>query len=383
MRTNLERHVVHIALGSNLGDRLHFLQSAINALHTKVGQVSAISSVYETPAFGFDGPNFLNVCCTLQTTLSPRALLEKLKNVEIELGRSKKSIDGYASRVIDLDILFYENLKLDVLDLVIPHPRLRERRFVLQPLCEIADDFIDPITGQTVLELLESCRDEIQIEATKAALEMPSLCYQFPQLDYLAIEGNIGSGKTSLAHLISSEFNGQLILERFADNPFLPKFYKDPERYAFTLEMSFLADRYQQITEDLGQLSLFKEFLVSDYYVFKSLIFSEITLSQEEFRLYRTLFYQMFKDLQRPNLYVYLFQNSLKLKQNIRKRGRAYEQEISIDYLDKIQKGYLKFLKNQTDLKVLILDISDKDFVKNREDFIWILSEIDTFLGSS
>jgi len=383
LRTNLERHVVHIALGSNLGDRLHFLQSAINALHTKVGQVSAISSVYETPAFGFDGPNFLNVCCTLQTTLSPRALLEKLKNVEIELGRSKKSIDGYASRVIDLDILFYENLKLDVLDLVIPHPRLRERRFVLQPLCEIADDFIDPITGQTVLELLESCRDEIQIEATKAALEMPSLCYQFPQLDYLAIEGNIGSGKTSLAHLISSEFNGQLILERFADNPFLPKFYKDPERYAFTLEMSFLADRYQQITEDLGQLSLFKEFLVSDYYVFKSLIFSEITLSQEEFRLYRTLFYQMFKDLQRPNLYVYLFQNSLKLKQNIRKRGRAYEQEISIDYLDKIQKGYLKFLKNQTDLKVLILDISDKDFVKNREDFIWILSEIDTFLGSS
>lgn len=375
--------MVHIALGSNLGDRLHFLQSAINALHTKVGQVSAISSVYETPAFGFDGPNFLNVCCTLQTTLSPRALLEKLKNVEIELGRSKKSIDGYASRVIDLDILFYENLKLDVLDLVIPHPRLRERRFVLQPLCEIADDFIDPITGQTVLELLESCRDEIQIEATKAALEMPSLCYQFPQLDYLAIEGNIGSGKTSLAHLISSEFNGQLILERFADNPFLPKFYKDPERYAFTLEMSFLADRYQQITEDLGQLSLFKEFLVSDYYVFKSLIFSEITLSQEEFRLYRTLFYQMFKDLQRPNLYVYLFQNSLKLKQNIRKRGRAYEQEISIDYLDKIQKGYLKFLKNQTDLKVLILDISDKDFVKNREDFIWILSEIDTFLGSS
>ena len=383
MRTNLERHEVHIGLGSNLGDRLRFLQSAVNALHTKVGQVSAISSVYETPAFGFEGPKFLNVCCKLQTTLTPEELLEKLKNVETDLGRSQKSIDGYSSRVIDLDILFYENLQLDVLDLVIPHPKLRDRRFVLQPLCDIASEFTDPKTGQNISELLERCQDQSPIEQTKETLKLPCLDYQFPQLDYLVIEGNIGSGKTSLAHLISAEFNGQLILERFADNPFLPKFYKDPERYAFTLEMSFLADRYQQITEDLGQLSLFKEFLVSDYYVFKSLIFSEITLSQEEFRLYRTLFYQMFKDLQKPNLYVYLFQNSLKLKQNIQKRGRAYEQEISIDYLNKIQKGYLKFLKNQTDLKVLILDISDKDFIKNREDFIWILSEIDTFLGSS
>lgn len=380
MRTKLERHVVHIGLGSNLGRRLYFLQSALNALHTKVGQVSAISSVYETPAFGFDGPKFFNVCCTLQTTLGPEELLEKLQHIETELGRAQKSIDGYTSRVIDLDILFYENLCLDYSELKIPHPRLRERRFVLQPLCEIAIDFIDPITGKTILELLESCDDKTPIEPTNEELKPPGLSYQFPKLDYLALEGNIGSGKTSLAHLISSEFNGQLILERFADNPFLPKFYKDPERYAFTLEMSFLADRYQQITEDLGQLSLFKEFLVSDYYVFKSLIFSEITLSQEEFRLYRTLFYQMFKDLPRPNLYVYLFQNSPTLIENIKKRGREYEQEISVDYLNKIQKGYLKFLKNQTDLKVLVLDVSNKDFVKNREDFIWILSKIDAFL---
>ncbi|WP_115462345.1 2-amino-4-hydroxy-6-hydroxymethyldihydropteridine diphosphokinase [Winogradskyella aurantiaca] len=376
----MERHVVHIGLGSNLGKRLHFLQSALNALHTKVGQVSAISAVYETTAFGFEGPKFYNVCCTLQTTLGPEELLEKLQHIETELGRAQKSIDGYTSRVIDLDILFYENLCLDYSELKIPHPRLRERRFVLQPLCEIAIDFIDPITGKTILELLESCDDKTPIEPTNEELKPPGLSSQFPKLDYLAIEGNIGSGKTSLAHLISSEFNGQLILERFADNPFLPKFYKDPERYAFTLEMSFLADRYQQITEDLGQLSLFKEFLVSDYYVFKSLIFSEITLSQEEFRLYRTLFYQMFKDLPRPNLYVYLFQNSPTLIENIKKRGREYEQEISVDYLNKIQKGYLKFLKNQTDLKVLVLDVSNKDFVKNRKDFIWILSEIDAFL---
>ena len=137
-----------------------------------------------------------------------------------------------------------------------------------------------------------------------------------------------------------------------------------------------MADRYQQISDDLSQLDLFKDFIVSDYDVFKSLIFSKVTLPEDEFKLYRKLFYLMYKDISKPELYIYLYQNTERLQENIKKRGRDYEQEIEDEYLEKINAGYLEFLKNQTAIKVKIIDISDKDFVKNREDYLWVLNEI-------
>jgi deoxyadenosine/deoxycytidine kinase len=140
--------------------------------------------------------------------------------------------------------------------------------------------------------------------------------------------------------------------------------------------MSFLADRYQQISDDLSQLDLFKDFIVSDYDVFKSLIFSKITLSGDEFNLYRKLFYLMYKDLRKPDLYIYLHQNTIQLQENIKKRGRDFEQNIANDYLEKINAGYLEFLKTQTDFNVKIIDISDRDFVENRADYLWVLGEI-------
>jgi deoxyadenosine/deoxycytidine kinase len=197
-------------------------------------------------------------------------------------------------------------------------------------------------------------------------------------MNYLAIEGNIGSGKTTLAQMIAEDFNGRLMLERFADNPFLPKFYKNPERYAFTLEMSFLADRYQQISDDLAQLDLFKDFVISHYYVYKSLIFSNITLSVEEYKLYRTLFFQMHKDLPKPDLYIYLYQSTERLQANIQKRGRSYEQDITKEYLERIQKGYLEFLKNQSGLRIKIIDITELDFVQDREHYFLLLKEIES-----
>lgn len=371
-------HTVYIALGSNKGNKLQYLQDAIDAIFEKIGTVHKISKVYETPAIGFEGDDFYNACIRVETEIKPKKLLKTLKQIESDLGRSIKKSDTYESREIDLDILFYEDEILEDSVLVIPHPNLHKRKFVLQPLFDIAKDLTHPILNQSIAELLEHCEDGSEIEAIKIWLKNPKKNFDFGNYNFIAIEGNIGAGKTSLANKIAQDFNAKLILERFADNPFLPKFYKEPERYAFTLEMSFLADRYQQISDDLSQLDLFKDFMVSDYDVHKSLIFSKVTLAEDEFILYRKLFYQVYKDIARPDLYVYLYQNTQRLQANIKKRGRKYESDIQDDYLEKINSGYLNFLRNQTELNVKIIDISEKDFVKNREDYLWLLNEINT-----
>jgi len=187
--------------------------------------------------------------------------------------------------------------------------------------------------------------------------------------NFIAIEGNIGAGKTSLATMISEEYNARLILEQFEDNAFLPMFYKDPEKYAFPLEMSFLASRYQQLTDQLGTQDLFKSFTISDYYIVKSLIFAQKTLPPAELSLYTRFFNIINKQLPKPDLFVYLYVKTPKLQQNIKLRGRSYEQEIQDDYLDKIQEGYFDFIKQQTQLTTLILDTNSLDFVRNPTDY--------------
>ncbi len=367
---------VYIALGSNKGNKLQYLQSAVNAIFKKVGAVRKISKVYKTPALGFEGDDFFNACIKVETELKPKKLLKELKRIEKDLGRSSKTANGYESREIDLDILFYDVEILNDDALVIPHPEIQNRKFVLQPLLDTVRDFKHPVLDKTVEELFEVCEDDSEIEPVNIWLKNPKKQFTFSSYNFIAIEGNIGAGKTSLANKIAQDFNAKLILERFADNPFLPKFYKEPERYAFTLEMSFLADRYQQISDDLSQLDLFKDFMVSDYDVHKSLIFSKVTLPEDEFRLYRKLFYQVYKDIARPDLYVYLYQNTERLQANIKKRGRKYETEIQDEYLEKINSGYLSFLRNQTELNVKIIDISERDFIKKRKDYLWILDQI-------
>ena len=367
---------VYIALGSNKGNKLQYLQAAVDAIFQKIGLVNQISKVYMTPALGFEGDDFYNACIKVETELKPKKILKELQAIESKLGRLAKKTSGYESREIDLDILLYDDDIINEKSLVVPHPEMQKRKFVLQPLCDIARDVEHSILKKTISDLLSECKDESAIEPIKIWLKNPKKVYTFGDYNYIAIEGNIGAGKTSLANKIAHDFNAKLILERFADNPFLPKFYEEPERYAFTLEMSFLADRYQQISDDLSQLDLFKDFMVSDYDVYKSLIFSKITLPEDEFRLYRKLFYQVYKNIAKPDLYIYLYQNTERLQKNIKKRGRDYEKDIKDDYLEKINAGYLEFLKSQPDMNVKVIDISDKDFVKYREDYLWLLSQV-------
>ena len=188
-------------------------------------------------------------------------------------------------------------------------------------------------------------------------------------MQFLVIEGNIGAGKTTLAKRLSEEYNAKLILEQFADNPFLPKFYKDQERYSFPLELSFLADRYNQIKKQVLNLDLFHPFLVADYYFAKSSIFAQNTLKEDEYRLFRQIFDIVFETMPKPDLYVYLHTNVEKLLKNIKKRGREYEQNINPLYLDNIKNGYFGFFKQVTSFPVLIIDITNIDFVSNNEHY--------------
>lgn len=179
---------------------------------------------------------------------------------------------------------------------------------------------------------------------------------------FVTIEGNIGAGKTTLAHLLSKHFNARLILEEFAENPFLPKFYENPAQYAFPLELFFMAERYKQQKEFLQQKDMFQTLTISDYLFTKCLLFAKVTLLEEEFRLYQRLFEIINQQLVQPDLLIYLHAPVTKLQANIKKRNRSYEQNIPDDYLFNIQETYTQYIK-QHNIKTLFVDATNADFL--------------------
>ncbi len=183
---------------------------------------------------------------------------------------------------------------------------------------------------------------------------------------FIVIEGNIGAGKTSLATSIAEEYMGKLILERFTENPFLPRFYENPKEHAFSVELSFLADRYNQLKTTLDTPGLFSNFIIADYYFAKSLIFARVTLDDEEYKLFRQLYDIMNHALPRPDLLVYLKSSTGRLLDNIGKRGRDFEKHISKEYLNKINDSYMAFFR-QANYPILVLDLQEEtDFVHNQ-----------------
>ncbi len=368
----------YLSLGSNLGDPLNNLQDAVFAIQKYAGNIQRISPVYRTSSWGFESHDFLNLCLSLETTLPPQKLLETLLKIETAQGRIRHEEDGYQDRKIDIDILYYERDTLVSDNLIIPHPELPFRKFVLKPLADIAPQFYHPILNRDTRNLIQECRDKGQPEKTSYHL-FKDRSELFSHTNFIAIEGNIGAGKTTLAHKIAEDFNAKLVLERFADNPFLPKFYEDRFRFAFPLEMSFLADRYQQFTDDTSQYDLFKSFMVSDYDIYKSLIFAQVTLQKEEYALYRKLFHLMYKEVRKPQIYIYLYQTTERLMENIKKRGRDYEQGIAPDYLESINKGYFDFIRGYPEQNNLVIELGDLDFVERQEDYESVLDKIVKF----
>ena len=371
---------VYLSLGSNLGNRLANLQKAIFHIQQKAGKILDISAVYENPAFGFEGDDFLNIVLSLLTPLEPKELLDTLLQIEVDFGRIRSNA-GYSSRTLDIDIIYYGTEVINDDDLVIPHPQMQHRNFVLKPLGDIAPQFYHPVLYKDSRNLLQECRDKSKLSKTKHRL-FKDRSGLFSQLQLIAIEGNIGAGKTTLSKMIANDFNAKLVLERFADNPFLPKFYEDQARYAFPLEMSFLADRYQQFMDDTSQFDLFKNFMVSDYDIFKSLIFAKVTLQKEEYNLYRKVFSFMYKEVRKPEIYLFLYQNTERLLANIKKRGRDYEQNIDPVYLEKINRGYLDFIKGNPNQNNIIIDMGELDFVHNPADYEFILEKLEDHILS-
>ncbi|MCF3111895.1 deoxynucleoside kinase [Niabella sp. CC-SYL272] len=196
------------------------------------------------------------------------------------------------------------------------------------------------------------------------------------QYDFITIEGNIGAGKTTLATALSKAYNARLVLEAFADNPFLPKFYENPQQFAFPLELFFMAERYKQLQELLAQKNMFQQLTISDYLFTKSLLFARVTLSDDEYKLYQRLFEIIQQQLIQPQVLIYLHAPIRKLQENIKKRQRSYEQKIPDEYLQRIQETYLPYIK-QLPLPILFVDATHADFITTDRHLNIIMNALD------
>jgi deoxyguanosine kinase len=187
------------------------------------------------------------------------------------------------------------------------------------------------------------------------------------QYQYITIEGNIGAGKTTLCQLLSKQMDAKLILEQFADNPFLPKFYESPDKYGFPLELSFLAERFKQLKDLINAKDLFNQVTITDYLFIKCKLFAQVTLAADEYRLFETLFDIIYTNLPKPELIIFLHCPIEKLQSNIKLRAREYEQTIADDYLQNIQEAYWKLIKS-IDIPTLAIDTQEVDFLNNKND---------------
>lgn len=374
-----------VALGSNLGARERHLRGAVTALAEAPGiQLVAASPVYESPAHTLAPdqvqPPFLNAVVHIRTAIPPDSLLELLLSVEREAGR----MDGprWDPRPLDLDLLLYGDVQQAPAgedELALPHPRLAERRFVLQPLADLVPDLKLPGGRATVTELLARCPDEGPLARTTISL-LASAPRLPDTLRYVAVEGVIGAGKTSLARMLAERMAGKLVLEEFEENPFLPDFYRNPDRWAFHTQLSFLASRFRQ-QKTLIARDLFHQRTVSDYTFDKDRIFAHITLSGDELQLYETVYTLMEPATATPDLVVYLQSSADRLMHNIERRGRTYERNMQRGYIEELAGAYDHYFRHYTKGPLLIVKSSAIDFVNNPDDFERLVTRVGAMAG--
>ena len=365
----------YISLGSNEGQRLKNLQEAVVQIQKQVGVLTDLSSLYETPAWGFEGPDFLNACIGVQTDFLPSELLQKLLKIERKMGRLRTSETGYKSRNIDLDLLFFEDHVIENDDLILPHPRLELRNFILYPMCEIAPDFVHPRLGKDMTHLLNFCGD------TSHPSQLPLSQWSsdiFFEDQLLVFEGNIGVGKTSLTQKIARDFKVPSLLENFSSNPYLEKFYEQPDRFALSLENYFLEDRFRQFDNFIKE-STSQKMSVADHSLFKSLVFAKINLSTKDFQDFKANYERLSAQLVFKQKVIFLHQPLEKLMKQIKSRGRTYEQNITRDYLEKIEEGYQNFQEEHWSTPFNRIDLNNLDFIDDERAYQILLHRIKTF----
>ena len=354
-----------LGTGSNEGDRLQNLHRACTMLEETVGELKGRSSVYETAPWGVsEQPAFLNQVLLLTTNMTARELLVTILDIEVRMGRVRDK--KWGPRLIDIDILFFGDRIIEEDDLVVPHPGISQRRFVLTPLAEVAPEWVHPQHGRSVRNLLQSCEDPLEVSVFRQ--EKPLLPHRF-----LAIEGNIGAGKTTLCRKIAADYGSRLILEQFTDNPFLPSFYQNPERYAFPVELFFMTERHKQLQDELTQPQLFSNMVVADYFFVKTLLFARNNLQEDEFRLFQRLYETLNGSFPKPDLLVYLHRPVEDLLNNIAKRGRGMENGVTAAYLGQIQVAYFDYFKSAEELSILVLDLGSRDFENNSQHYECLL----------
>ena len=366
-----------ISLGANEGKRLENFQVAVTLIQNKIGNLIALSSIYQTPSLGFEGPDFLNACIEIDTNLNPLELLDKLLEIELALGREPSAKREFQSRPIDLDLLFYEEQIINSQVLIIPHPRIAQRNFVLYPLNEINPELMHPVLKKTVIDLISVSPDNTRPKKNPLSDWSPVF---FDRGEILVFEGNIGVGKTSLAQKITRQYQVPFLQENFEENPFLKKFYDDPVTYALDLENYFMEDRFRQFQLFVND-SASSSGGVADHSLFRSLIFAKINLSRSDFDNFKKHYLTLSKTFSFPQKVILLKHTIDQLKKNIINRGRPYEQKISEEYLKKIELGYQLFFNNKSEFEFCTIDLSDLDFDKGEVAYQIILLRIKAFLA--
>lgn len=324
--------MVYLSLGSNIGNRLEYLQLAIGLIAYRIGPIKSISSVYETPAWGFESTPFLNLCLGLTTAFPPEMLLDELLQIEQQLGRTREDREGYSARTIDLDILFYDAVVCDTPKVAIPHPRMHQRRFILHPLCEIAKNQFHPTLMKPVAALEKECSDPAVLQLLPVKIKYPRV------FSFIAIEGTIGIGKTTLTKKLNALLGGTLLLENFLDNPYLEDFYADPVAYALLVETAFLHERVAHYHRFFSHDQ--KHPIIADFTLGKSLLFAKVNLTAADYVHYAEEFISQTKELPPPDLVLLLHQNLDGIMKKINQRGRAFEKNISMDYLRTLNSAY-------------------------------------------
>ena len=338
-------NVAFLCLGGNIGNRIENIKACKEQIAQNCGKITGVSGIYETEAWGSDSKNkYLNQVIKINTKLNAKKLLAALLKIEKDLGRNRTA-NRNSDRTMDIDILFFNSDIITEKDIEIPHPRLHERNFVLKPLNDIASKIEHPILKKTVSELLNLSKDKLKVDLVKSP----------KKLRYICIEGNIGSGKSTLAKAFAKKINAKYLPEEFENNPLLPLFYENKKLFAFPLEYSFLLNRFDQIQQTFKTE---KKVIVSDYSLYKCLWFAKLNLSEKNYAVFKKQFKLILDQLPKPDLIIHLSTTTKNLKQNIKKRGRNYEQSISEDYLNALNTQYEKGLNKIKNIKKINITIT-------------------------